>query len=247
MGGRHLAGTAIALATWVLLVTAGCDGGDVSRPDEVPPGGWWDVAGWRHFLDDWSHETLGILARTSAFYMTPMGREVLKRGTLAEPAASPGAIAALEARLGRPLPPSYKAFLQASAGWSQVGMDAEDGRLWPPERVRWFREQEPEWLAVWTKGFYPDPDDAHYFVYGEHQDPAQMRSRYLFSALAISAGIDSAIYLLNPRVTTPRGEWEAWFFGSKLPGAYRYRSFQALMMAERQRLSSALRHLADLS
>ena len=43
---------------------------------------------------------------------------------------------------------------------------------------------------------------------------------------------DSAIYLLNPKVVTPDGEWEAWFFANWLPGAARYRSFVELMQAE---------------
>jgi hypothetical protein len=37
----------------------------------------------------------------------------------------------------------------------------------------------------------------------------------------VSQRIDAAVYLLNPIVKTPTGEWEAWFLGDALPGAYR--------------------------
>ena len=40
------------------------------------------------------------------------------------------------------------------------------------------------------------------------------------------------MYLLNPMVVTPEGEWEAWMFAHWLPGARRYRSFWELMGGE---------------
>ncbi len=45
------------------------------------------------------------------------------------------------------------------------------------------------------------------------------------------------VYILNPCVVTDAGEWEAWhlvvpFPGSRLPGAYRYESFYALIEHE---------------
>jgi hypothetical protein len=42
---------------------------------------------------------------------------------------------------------------------------------------------------------------------------------------------DGDIYLLIPKVVFDNGEWEAWHFGSKLPGAARYRSFYELIKA----------------
>lgn len=64
-----------------------------------------------------------------------------------------------------------------------------------------------------------------------------MRTEYLPSLLDISplGDYDSAIYLLNPRVVTAEGEWEAWFLATWLPGAARYRSFWDMMQAEHQR------------
>ena len=71
-------------------------------------------------------------------------------------------------------------------------------------------------------------------MYGETQDSVRFRVEYLESALEVSDIGDSAIFLLNPKVVTPDGEWEAWFFGNWLPGASRYRSFAELMEAEYQ-------------
>ncbi len=59
--------------------------------------------------------------------------------------------------------------------------------------------------------------------------------------LEISDVGDSAIYLLNPQIVTADGEWQAWFFSNWNPGAVRHRSFQELMVAER----NAFRYLRD--
>ena len=88
-------------------------------------------------------------------------------------------------------------------------------------------------------------------MYGETQDSVRFRVEYLESALEISDIGDSAIFLLNPKVLTPDGEWEAWFFGNWLPGANRYRSFAELMEDEyhsfHERNSEVKRHPALIS
>ena len=43
---------------------------------------------------------------------------------------------------------------------------------------------------------------------------------------------DGFIYLLNPQVVTNDGEWEAWDFGNKYPGAKRYKSFWEMIRFE---------------
>lgn len=73
--------------------------------------------------------------------------------------------------------------------------------------------------------------DDEYLVYGDEQVSAAFRRAYLQTALEISLEQDGAILLLNPRVVTDDGEWEAWFFADWNPGARRYRSFQELMQA----------------
>jgi hypothetical protein len=49
---------------------------------------------------------------------------------------------------------------------------------------------------------------------------------------------DAAILLLNPKIVTDEGEWEAWYLDSKLPGAFRFRSFQELMQAQYEWLAT---------
>jgi hypothetical protein len=70
-----------------------------------------------------------------------------------------------------------------------------------------------------------DVDDEKYFQYGEHQNCCWMRGRYMKTALQISSAEEGDVYLLNPQIIDARNEWEAWDFGNKNPGAYRYRSF----------------------
>lgn len=199
----------------------------------------WDV-----FLDDWERELRAALAAPCLGHVRS---DIAGRDSLRYPPASEEEIAALEARLGDRLPPTYKEFLRASNGWFQVAMDAESGRFWSTGEVQWFRDQAPWWIQSWTEGI-PEiqvPDD-QYYVYGRSQDPVHMRPQYLHSALAISEDVDAAVYLLNPAVRSASGEWEAWYFGNELPGANRYRSFRELMAAERQRILEGIRLSAKL-
>jgi len=59
-----------------------------------------------------------------------------------------------------------------------------------------------------------------------------LRASYLLTSLEISDRGDDSIYLLNPKIVTEDGEWEAWLFANWIPGAIRYRSFWDLMQAE---------------
>jgi hypothetical protein len=51
----------------------------------------------------------------------------------------------------------------------------------------------------------------------------------LRGTLELSHGGDSAVYLLNPRVTGADGEWETWFFATWSPDVERFRSFEQMM------------------
>ena len=48
--------------------------------------------------------------------------------------------------------------------------------------------------------------------------------------LLLGEGQDGAVYLLNPKVKTSNGEWEAWNFANWYPGAYRYPSFRSMVL-----------------
>ena len=185
---------------------------------------------WPTFLREWSRELLA-----SADIADQLPPEVVASGWLGYPGATEEQLRQAEARLGRQLPPSYRAFLQASNGWRQTGPFI--WRLWSTEEVDWFAARNREWIDAYTEpagDLDPVPDE-RYFVYDETQDTIDFRPEYLRTALEISDRGDAAIYLLNPEIVTPEGEWEAWFLANWKPGAERYRSFRELMVAQRAR------------
>jgi hypothetical protein len=123
--------------------------------------------------------------------------------------------------------------LKISSGWRFPSVSIYD--LLPTSKVAWFREQNQDWIDtyVYTSSEAPAISDEEYFVYGDKQDCVNFRAEYLQTALQISELGDSAVVLLNPKIVTPDGEWETWFFANWLPGAVRYRSFDDWLSAER--------------
>jgi hypothetical protein len=99
------------------------------------------------------------------------------------------------------------------------------------EEIDWFATNKQDWIDAWHSSHQglPSVPDEKYFIYGDEQDCIYLRTEYMQTALAISSDCDGYIYLLNPQVVNENGEWEAWDFGHKLPGANRYRSFLEMM------------------
>ncbi|MGR6918440.1 SMI1/KNR4 family protein [[Actinomadura] parvosata] len=152
------------------------------------------------------------------------------------PPAAEADVRRLEERLGVGLPPSYRQFLLFADGWSDAG---DEYCLRSTQTVGWFRDLE-SWFVEYClpEGHAPRsvPDEL-YFVYGDEQDCVHIREEYLPGLLLVGHW-DDGWALLNPRVTTAGGEWEAWFHAPWLPGANRYRSFWDLMEDENRRLAS---------
>jgi hypothetical protein len=186
---------------------------------------------WLPFLQQWSHEW--IETEEGQRKLPP---EVLASGWLGYPGATEEQLAAAEARLGMTFPPSYRAFLKVTNGWRLTSPFIY--KLWSTEEIEWFSVRNQFWIDAYTKpasGKSPMPlvSDEEYFFYGEDGAAGEdFKPEHLQGALEISDIGDSAIYLLNPQVVTPEGEWEAWFFANWNPGATRYRSFWNLMQAE---------------
>lgn len=200
---------------------------------------------WESFLRQWSHDFLS--SETTAVERLP--EAVRNSGWLGYPGATEAQISRAEERLGVHLPPSYRMFIQVTNGWLQTTPFIY--KLWSIEEIEWFATRHSAWIEQFKeihlrldqlvlknrfdRSFaYPKVSDQDYFIYGESQDPSKIRVDYLDAALEISTRGESAIYLLNPRVVSVDGEWEAWFFGDWLPGADRYLSFQEMMQAEYQ-------------
>jgi hypothetical protein len=165
--------------------------------------------------------------------------DVMRSTWLGYPPASEVQIRQAEERLGVRLPRSYREFLQVTNGW--LGVGDVGVRLWSTIELDWFRSGNREMIDDLLEGAQHGAEtynqslgvpDEVYFQYGDAQLPANMREEYLETALQISDVVDSAVYLLNPRVVAADGEWEAWFFATWLAGARRYPSFQAMIEDE---------------
>lgn len=159
-------------------------------------------------------------------FHSPISSALIERAGRREftaPGLDDAAIATLEARLGTRLPRSYRAFLQTTDGLFAGGHLS----LLPAADVEWFVTLEPETVAIWEQD-KEETTDEQYATYGPEQDCIHMRTRHLRSALQVSTSIDGDVLLLVPDVRFG-DEWEAWFFGAKNPGAYRYRSFAEMV------------------
>ncbi|MFC4465346.1 SMI1/KNR4 family protein [Streptomyces xiangluensis] len=185
---------------------------------------------WRDLLQRWSDEWLDPVLHEQE-RAEPFPDEVHRARWLGSGGATTEEVDALEDRLGATLPTSYQQFLLTSNGWLNTTHDID--RILPVREVGWARDLDPDLVTGWTDG-HGDAgfrvDDEEYFVYGEAQDPVSFRPEYLPHTLKISHTPEATdVYLLNPCVVTPEGEWEAWYLAHWLPGAVRYRSFWELM------------------
>ena len=154
--------------------------------------------------------------------------DVMASEWLGFPGASETQIVAAETRLGVNLSLSYREFLKITNGWCEY-----------PDTVRLRSVEAIEWLYTlenqsWIDGWWILPDqkipsvpDEEYFVYGTNWYQP-LRTEYMQTALQISDDDEGDIILLNPKIIHD-GEWEAWLFSCRTPGAKRYRSFQEML------------------
>ncbi|MCF4970538.1 SMI1/KNR4 family protein [Nostoc sp. CMAA1605] len=186
------------------------------------------VLDWQIFMEAWNEKLFaGKLAENIESY-SDWFSEAVSQKKCGKQGASVAEILELEHRLGKTLPPSYKNFLLYSNGWVILN---EYCTLLGTKDVDWFYTLNQEWVDVWHGIERDEVDDETYFLYGRHQDPCHIRTRYMKTALQISTDEDGYVYLLNPMVIDEQGEWEAWDFGNKIAGAYRYRTFWDMMQA----------------
>ncbi len=160
--------------------------------------------------------------------------EILARGWLGQAPATAAELDAAEERLGCVLPSSFRAFLMTTNGWEYPGNGYDfPGRIYAAPELRWFREENQDWIEAFRNpAGAVEISDEQYFVYGPAQDPVHLRTEYLQGCLQISETSEGGVYLLNPAVRQPDGEWEAWWFCAALPGAMRHQSFLELLRYE---------------
>jgi hypothetical protein len=183
----------------------------------------------RESLSTWDRGEIADLSRSHP-------EHVPASGTLLLGGASPHAISALETRLEVSLPPSYRDFLALSNGthtvWSLTNVPDEPVPswlgLWSCEYVDWFAKRHRDWIDIWTVNVEEQhdgiPDDV-YFDYTLPQDSFQVRVEHLDGALQIAGCRQGEVLLLNPHAQSSDGEWEFWYFGIHIAGAYRLKSF----------------------
>lgn len=182
---------------------------------------------WESLLTEWN-SALFKAVDIEDYALPP---DVRRSRWLGFPGASETEIAAAEARLGTAtFPPSYREFLSFTNGWRTTGTFID--RLWSTQVVDWLRVRHGDVIDSFSDDSEPELTDAHYFDYDDDETVTYIRSEHLSTLVEISDMGDAALYLLNPKIRSNDGEWEAWFYASWLPGFRRYPSFWALMQAE---------------
>jgi hypothetical protein len=146
--------------------------------------------------------------------------------------ASEAEILLQEQRLGLHLPPSYREFLQVTNGWDVHSSTSL--HILPIAEVGWTRDVDPHLAHSWGSepgSPIPELPDSYSFDYDAPQDQDYFEvGDFLPHTLCVSENIEGSVYLLNPHIVTPGGEWEAWYLdASYMLGATRFQSFWHLM------------------
>lgn len=152
--------------------------------------------------------------------------EALINKGLAYPPSNCEMIQAIENKIDRTLPPSYKSFLMQSNGWL-----TDQEIFLPVEEIGWLKDKDPELIIDWCGKLDVEPPDPGYFKYDLNNNILPNHVRFLPQCILISEhyGVSSRFYLLNSGVVFEDGEWEAWSLEPRTSGAVRFRSFQAMM------------------
>ena len=176
-------------------------------------------------LRQFDRDVLARLRKLPDRHLHPAERDAIAKGTTLNGPASDTDLDALAARIGKPLPPSYRAFLATTNGMIYVAplnvvtMVSADAVV--PLTTANFPGIEV-WLAM-----------ADAAVPHEPAAGGPLPGRALARAWVISSIEDGDVYFIFPDLAGADGEWPVWFFGPKNPGAYGYPSFGAMLARER--------------
>jgi len=168
---------------------------------------------WQPFLKRWSEEWI-VAHRPERDW--PLDDDVIRDGWLGFTPASEDEIAAAEARLGRPLPPSLRGFLLVTNGWRDAGNFIY--HLAGTEDLDWIRDTKD---ANWA--------DAYAWAYEDDRDN-EPRENVIARSLRISLAGDAAVLFLDPYDVDEHGEWAGYWLSSwSGQGPERHGSFAELM------------------
>lgn len=123
----------------------------------------------------------------------------------------PEPVAALEQRIGRPLPPTYREFLTICDGLPVAG--GFTAGLRSAASTGWFRDIEADWLQAWAE-------------VGEPDDPPNPDVELMQRALLVSEPGDQALLLDPDDVDPATGEWACYTLSNFAAGTHRIGSFR---------------------
>ncbi|MEO8508937.1 MAG: SMI1/KNR4 family protein [Betaproteobacteria bacterium] len=176
-------------------------------------------------LHRFDRDVVERLRRLPEAARTEEEQAAVARGTTLNEPARQSDVDALAARIGKPLPPSYRDFLVSSDGMLFEGA-LNVVPLLPAASVVPLTDSRYPGLGIWRAM----PDVAIPL------DPAAggpLPGAALARAWLLSSIVDGDVYLIFPELAGPDGEWPVWFFGPKSPGAIGYPSFGAMLVRER--------------
>ncbi|MFJ6011135.1 SMI1/KNR4 family protein [Streptomyces sp. NPDC092952] len=185
---------------------------------------------WRPFLLRWSAEWADSLTDDGT---RSEDDEAARRARwLGFPPASEERIAAVEKRLGRRLPPSYREFLRVSDGWQHAG-----GFVWL--------------LAGTAEVHWHDDESALADIFEEYldedSDPEEWREAGVWRrGLQIDVEADAMHVVLDPEDVDEDGEWAVYSWASwRAAPPERYAGFGAFMREMHREFHSLRAHPSD--
>ncbi|MEU7040800.1 SMI1/KNR4 family protein [Streptomyces varsoviensis] len=180
---------------------------------------------WRRFLTRWSEEWAD--AQGDVAELSPDDAAARESRWLGSAPADEADIAAMEARLGREMPPSYREFLRVSDGWRHAG-----GFVWKLAGTReahWHEDAMglgKEFGDLWGRPVNVEVE--------EEADEDAARGGLWARGLQLDVASDATSVLLDPADVGPDGEWAARVWASWGPVPEGYPSFAAFMVAKYQ-------------
>lgn len=185
---------------------------------------------WRSFLLRWSGEWADSLPDDET---RGEDDEAARQARwLGFPPSSAERIAAMEERLGRRMPPSYREFLEVSGGWRHAG-----GFVWllaGPEDAHW-HDNESQLADLFEE--YLDEDSG----------PEERREADLWRrGLQLDVESDATHVLLDPEDVDEDGEWAVYTWASwRAAPPERHASFREFMREMHREFHSLRAHRSD--
>ena len=188
--------------------------------------------GWKHFLNDWEAEVVGLVRGVSSYLRSPMEAVVAARGSLrvADPFSDEGDLAG---QLGVSKDSSLLAFYREVNGWIQLGFDVEETVVLPAKDLYRLVDGDLE-LCQQIAETHPEINESEYETLSERR---YVRPSALDLTYSLSARYSSGHYLFIP---DRRGEGLYFIDRPSAPPSC-FGSFEKLMQSERCRCVENLR------